>query len=857
VDPESGLLFGRDRELGRVELCLEEMASGPTWLALVGEAGMGKTTVWRAGIRSALARGYRVLIGGPVEAEAALSYAGLADLLAGVEEDVFAALPDPQRRAIDVALLRAEPEGRAPEPRAVFMAFTTVLRLLAERTPVVVAVDDLQWLDGPSARALNYAVRRASDLPVGILAAVRVQEDPASNEPGRGLLERFVRLGIEPLDAASLHRLFEARLGASFPRPTLLRLHRACNGNPFFGLEIAQALVVHGMAETGVAWPIPDDLRELVDARLRKLPAWVRDALLAASAVSDPATELLGGSALGVAEAAGIVTVGPGGRVRFSHPLYASAIYLASAPAERRAVHRRLATRQTDIEERARHLALATEHADADVAALLDRAASRARSRGAPDAAAELAERALALTPEGHPGEAARRALYAAESHFRAGDLSHARSLLSELIGKFEQGSAQAFPLRLLGEISHYEGALDDAARYLQASINAAGDDPALVAPAELDVSFLLFQSFGDFEAAGAAVARALYAAEQLGDDALLALALASSTITDFLLGHGLDEQKLERALELEAPEKSLPTEMRPSLIAGILMFLIGRFDRARALFTALRTRLVEQGEDSDLPMVLTWLARLECSAGNLYAATALADEALERAQQLGSDSLAAVALADRALVDSHAGRVEAARTAAQGALQKATSSGWQIAAFWAATAIGFLELSLGDEAEATATFGFSTRLVEERGLIEPSRAPFLADAIESLIAVGELDRADGLTATLEEQGEALDRPWAILAAGRCRALVLAARGDIASALWAVEQALLQEDRVPMPLEIARTLIVRGRLEGQSNRKQQARRTLERALGICEEIGARLWTERAQAELATLGYSAT
>lgn len=212
LDPEAGLLFGRDRELGRVELCLEDMASGPTWLALEGEAGMGKTTVWRAGIRSAEARGYRVLIGGPVEAEAALSYAGLADLLAGVEEDVFAALPDPQRRAIDVALLRAEPEGRAPEPQAVFMAFTTILRLLAERTPVVLAVDDLQWLDGPSARALNFAVRRAPDLPVGILAAVRVQEDPAANEPGRGLLEGFDRLSIEPLDAASLHRLFKARL---------------------------------------------------------------------------------------------------------------------------------------------------------------------------------------------------------------------------------------------------------------------------------------------------------------------------------------------------------------------------------------------------------------------------------------------------------------------------------------------------------------------------------------------------------------------------------------------------------------------------------------------------------------------
>src|SRR5262245_44471922 len=159
-------IIGREREIAEVERLLDAAAAAPAHLALVGEPGIGKTTVFEAGVDAAERRGFRVLRARPAEAESSLAYAGLTDLLAGVEERAFDVLPDPQRGALDVALLRAAPADRPADPRAVFAGFGSVVTSLAEDGPVVLAVDDLQWLDGPSTRALEFVGRRLSDAPV-------------------------------------------------------------------------------------------------------------------------------------------------------------------------------------------------------------------------------------------------------------------------------------------------------------------------------------------------------------------------------------------------------------------------------------------------------------------------------------------------------------------------------------------------------------------------------------------------------------------------------------------------------------------------------------------------------------------
>lgn len=218
------------------------------------------------------------------------------------------------------------------------------------------------------------------------------------------------RLRVGPLSLAALHGLFRARLGRVFDRPTLVRIERVSGGNPLFAMEIARELLEAPLA-AGEALPAPRSVGELVGARIRRLPAHTREELLAAAALSRPSTELVDPGSLEPAERAGLVSVEPDGAVSFGHPVFGSAVYAAAAPVQRRAVHRRLAARVEDFEERARHLALASVGVDAATAATLSQAAGRARARGAPDAAAEFERLALRATPAEVVEERTRRAL--------------------------------------------------------------------------------------------------------------------------------------------------------------------------------------------------------------------------------------------------------------------------------------------------------------------------------------------------------------------------------------------------------------------------------------------------------------
>ena len=180
-------VVGRDSELAMVTAFLDALASGPSGLLLEGEAGIGKTTVWAAGVAGAAARSYIVLRARPAESEATLAFAVLGDLVDGVLVRVLPQLPPPQRRALEVALLMEDPAGSPPEQRAICLAFLSVIRLLSASGPVVVAIDDLQWADGPSAAALEFALRRFGSEPVGLLASVRIPAGHVVSAAGAGL----------------------------------------------------------------------------------------------------------------------------------------------------------------------------------------------------------------------------------------------------------------------------------------------------------------------------------------------------------------------------------------------------------------------------------------------------------------------------------------------------------------------------------------------------------------------------------------------------------------------------------------------------------------------------------------------
>jgi DNA-binding CsgD family transcriptional regulator len=631
----------------------------------------------------------------------------------------------------------------------------------------------------------------------------------------------------------------------------LVRIHQASDGNPFSALEVARAL---GAAELPPRepLPVPEDVRVLVRRRIERLPRARRQALLRIAALAQPTSSVLGPS-LQPALRSELVQRLPDGRITFTHPLYASAVYEAAAPEERRRIHRELATLVTDIEERARHLAIAATGADEDVAAELDTAAAQARSRGAPEMAADLQERALELTPAHDRSAADRRALAAAEDWFHSGALARARSLLTARLDHLADRGARAGALRLLAHVCFRETSVSEAIDLLRAAAEAAGDDPELRVPVELDLAFAFVSVSLDHEAARPHAEALLAYAERLGEPGQLAEALAVVTMVDFLLGRGVDEARLERALALEDPERRVPAEFRPTLIAGFLAFYTGRFDRARSLLYPLHGRLHDRGAEADLPILLGTMTWLECSAGDLPAARMLAEEALEAASLTESETMTATSLAFAALVDAHAGAVESCRERIEAALEASVRSGYGLATLWTSAALGNLELSLGDASAARRAFAPLTQFVEAHGLVEPIRAFFLPDAIEALIELGDLERAGRLTDMLVGCGRRLDRPWALALGGRCTALLLAARGDVSGALETIEPALLEHERVPMPLELGRTLLVKGQIERRARRKASAKKALEQALSTFEAIGTPLWAAKARSELARVG----
>ena len=169
----SAEFIGREDELASIEAFLKRSEQAPSALVLLGEAGIGKTALWQMGVERARERRARVLSVRAVETEAALSFLGLSDLLAGVVDEVLPSLTAPRRRALQVALLLAEPGRDAPDPRAIGLAVLDSLRALAAAGAVVVAVDDLQWFDRSSAAVLQIALRRLRGEPVGFLATAR------------------------------------------------------------------------------------------------------------------------------------------------------------------------------------------------------------------------------------------------------------------------------------------------------------------------------------------------------------------------------------------------------------------------------------------------------------------------------------------------------------------------------------------------------------------------------------------------------------------------------------------------------------------------------------------------------------
>ncbi|MFL5679307.1 MAG: AAA family ATPase [Chloroflexota bacterium] len=855
-------LIGRATELETVDRFVGRVLAGPATLLIRGEAGIGKTSVWTEAVRRAATTGARILRAAPAESERGLALGGLTDLLADVATTELERLPDVQRHALEIAVLRAEPAGQLPDQRTVSVATTTLLRQLAADRPLVIAIDDVQWLDDATASIVAYAARRLLDRRIGLLLASRGEPDAETSEIADAVpADLRDRLEIGPLPLAALHRLFLARFGRSFPRLALVRIEEASAGNPFYALEIARALAEGGLAlGPDGRVPIPNTLGSLLEARLAALPDATRRTLLLAAVAAEPTIEALtqadpdGRDALDAAVDARIVTIDRG-TVRFSHPLLGEAVIAAAGGAALQHAHAQLARTATTDEARARHLAGATMGRDPDVAAALEAAAAALRDRGATLDAAALYRRAAALTPEWDPDGSVRRARLAAETLFiDIYDYVEADRILDEAIAAAPPGPARAEALSLRAIARYYHGRTPDAVRLGDQAVDEAGDEPVLRARVLGRAGFLVMQV--DLERGNAMVADALALLDRVGDRA----AVDPDLRANLLLLHASSELTLVRGDPTREADEgtALISEHGRSWerdgadgIAYGLARQLDQLDRA----IAMTHRLIEAkaGPGGDDPFNLVSLSGLQLQRGDLDAAEASARAAVEGYAHEGADIFPAYRLRGIALVAAHRGRLDEAERLSTEGLQLSLASGDLALEVYHRHILGFVALSRGDGRGALAHLTQATSTAEASGTRHPGRFKVEGDRAEAAVAAGDLDEAARIVDRLEHARDVAPTPWTRVMAARSRAMLEAARGDLDAAIASVDEALAAHDDLPMPFERGRTLLLAGTLHRRRKQKRLADEQLREALALFDLIGTPVWSARTRAELGRVG----
>ena len=851
--PSMSVLIGREAAVHATARLLDLTAGRPPVHVIEGEAGMGKTAVWLRAVAAAEERGHRVLQARPAESEAGLAYAGITDLVGTVFDEERAALPPPQSRALGAALLRAE-DDQPVELRAVATAFTTVLGQLAARTPVLVAVDDVQWLDRASERVLGFAARR---LPAGVRLLLAVRSDLAGSSSH--LLSTLPtdlaeNVPLGPLSLAALHHLVHQRVGLSLTRPLLNRLAAASGGNPLFALEIGRALAAGSRDLSVDPMPVPSTLQRMVATRVEALSGAAREMLLVSAALSRPTPAevarvlppAVAEAALAEARQADVIVV-TDGRIRFAHPLLASAVYGAASTDARRALHLRLAGLVEDPDERARHLAAGSLEPDGAVSGELERAGDRAAIRGAQDMAAELFAASWRLTPSEAVEDVVRRMLAQAFALNAVGDFAGSRSMAEQSLEIAPTPATRTRALSLLASIEWFNGAAGAATRLAETAVKEAGDDPALLGPLHAQLVRLNFAWNLRSALEHADLATTLLDPDQ--GAATLAQVMVDRLFGSALRGEPVPAGLLDRALALEA---HAPVTAAPQPMPLLWFHCTDDYAAVQARFETEEPWYRERGEEVWVADRLSHLAVAELHAGRWDDAERHVEESCAAVEQLDIGGPRVMVFEKQALVDAHRGRLDRGRTTLHRLLAgfETTAQDW-----WAAltlSTLAFLEFAAGDLRAADEAVVRMHALADRIGAVDvlfDRSEPF---HVEALIALGELTRARAALARLEARGERLPRPWIAQTLPRARALIAVEDGDLASALAQLSD-LENTGAGTLPFELGWSLLVRGRIERRTRQKRASAETLAQALTIFEQLGAPGFAERTRHELARVG----
>ncbi len=836
--------------VGRVEIqnhVVDLLAEGGSVL-LRGPAGIGKST-----LLDSLAKqrpDALVLRVAAAEVESGLPYLTLVDLFGKVLADHGVVLSGHLRAALDAALLRTGTPTTAQDELAVRLAVLELLRVLSSRHPVLFVIDDLPWVDEPSAGVLRFVARRLAGLPVQMIAAARVT---GYESVARADLcpPPFHEVTLPPLGADDVADLLRQRFGDRINRSAILRVHAACGGNPLFALELGRAIAERGEPiSLDEPLPVPDKLRDLLVARLAALPEPTRAALVVVAAAARPTRDLLdrtrAGSITDIRAAldAGVVTVGGDGAMRFTHPLLREMVYADARVEDRVQAHETLAAAVDDPVERARHLALARLDPDDTLAATLSEAAVVASHRGAPAIAADLAQLAADRTVE--VSAAARRRLDAARFAEAAGMIGEANRLATEALSVATDPAIRVALRLLLIDLAGQD--YSQAGPLLEAAALDAGHRADLGALVHLYRGRKAVYD-GDPAGAAAELDRARDLARTSGDTHTFVAALAlRARVTN--PEEGETDALIERAAELA---QSLPLSPEMLLIRQQhAAAVIRRGDVPAGLreLEALRAEVDRGGSVGNVANVLISVCSAYVRAGRYAEGLAAGRTCLRLFADL--EVTPGPGLVIGAIAELHGGDLEAAGRHASEAVNASLAAGDEEWLKMAYAVQGQVLMLGGDPAAALEPMRRAYDIEVRRGEIDPGRVLWHADFVETLAAAGARAEAARVLTDVGAIADDLKRDTAMLGLTRAGCVLASADGEPRLAAAELAAAIQQWSDHPFPIEIARAHHVLGTIERRAHRRGAARDAFAEAARRYGELGAHPWRLAAEAELTKL-----
>lgn len=830
-------VVGRDALLGEV---IERLRQGES-VALHGPTGVGKSALLdtlEARVRREGA--VAVIRASGAADERALPYATLRDLISQVPHEVIQTLPEELRHYADDGPVGLVGLATTDEVRSDLGAvFHALLDTWSQRERVLLLLDDVQLLDAESSALVGYARRRL----VGKVGLVATMGPGDGAEVDVGDLHH---LEVGPLDEADMVGLL---CDHGLAPDVAHRVHVESGGMPSLALALTGAIGVRPRV-MGAPTPLPRSIERVLRDRFLAQPAEVRTTLLHAALLLRPTVRQLERSGRISADdevrravLAGLVAHGEGA-LRFT-PSVLRTVITEMTPAERRAaLHRDLAEVATSAGERLRHLALADPRPDAELARELGPAARDAAAAGARELGAELYLLAADRAPLGLEGERVEWLATAVETAALANRLDLVNRALADLL-EATPTPAQLVRVRLaIPELAGCEVAVLD--EVLTAALGDAGDDDRLVARVLLQRARIALMESRPSAAAGAAE-RAVTLLERLGDPDELALGLTTLAVARRWLGAD-HVACLARAVELSGAAPTGFVHTSPEYMAARFAFYDDRLDEAWSAFRSMLSR-VQRGAGMDHVHVLRCLVEVGIRAGRCREAAEYAARAARVGQELDLDAHTTWFIAG--LAELAAGDLGRARTLAERGAAAAEERGDTRYLIRHLALLGQALLRSGEAGAARTALTAIREIEMANGFNDPTVNRWHADLVSAEVVLGRLDDA---AATLAAARWAIERrtgtDGVAAALDRAEAELSIARGDLEGAEILLDRATKLFGDLGMPIDLGRTLVVRGHLERRRRRVAAARAALAEAHALFSSLHADSWADQVQAEMA-------